>query len=112
MSESMCPKCKGDGIIGAGERPWEKAGATSTCDMCGGTGVVDGTPTEPVDQPANEPVEPVADVLPEEPKAPADEQPTAPVINVGDRCITSDGFYGTQHQNDDGSFTCVANDPQ
>lgn len=37
----MCPKCKGGGIIGAGERPWEKAGHTGTCDLCGGTGKVE-----------------------------------------------------------------------
>lgn len=112
MNESMCPKCKGDGIIGAGERPWEKAGATGTCDMCGGTGKVDGSTVEQENQPANEPVEPVADVLPEEPKAPADEQPTAPVINVGDKCITPDGLYGNQQTDGADGFVCVANDPQ
>lgn len=41
MTTETCPKCKGDGIIGAGDRPWEKVGATSTCDLCNGTGVVD-----------------------------------------------------------------------
>lgn len=99
MNESMCPKCKGDGIIGAGERPWEKAGATGTCDMCGGTGKVDGSTVEQENQPV-------------EPKAPADEQPTTPVINVGDKCITPDGLYSTQQTDGADGFVCIANDPQ
>lgn len=70
MSESMCPKCKGDGIIGAGERPWEKAGATGTCDMCGGTGNV-----EEGDVQAEQAVAPAEDKLnaPEEDKKPDEE---------------------------------------
>lgn len=69
----MCQKCKGDGIIGAGERPWEKAGATGTCDMCGGTGKVSGIDAEPADQPANEEFEPIAEVVEEAPVDPVQE---------------------------------------
>lgn len=100
----MCPKCKGDGIIGAGDRPWEKAGATSTCDMCGGTGKVDGSTVEQENQPANETTQPIADVVADE-----SQVPNVLTTNVGDKCITPDGEYGTQSDNGDGTFTCIPN---
>lgn len=38
METTTCNKCKGDGLIGAGEFPHQKLGRVETCDMCGGTG--------------------------------------------------------------------------
>ncbi len=35
-----CNNCKGKGLVGTGEKPWECQGAVSTCTACTGTGKV------------------------------------------------------------------------
>ena len=35
-----CNNCKGKGLVGNGEKPWECQGAVSTCTACTGTGKV------------------------------------------------------------------------
>lgn len=36
-----CPKCHGGGLVGGGDKPWERVGHLSTCDLCSGTGKVE-----------------------------------------------------------------------
>lgn len=36
-----CKNCDGSGLAGAGDRPWEHQGRTSTCTKCNGTGQVE-----------------------------------------------------------------------
>ena len=56
-----CEKCRGDGLVGAGEQPWLKQGAISTCPECSGKGqLADVTPEVPVES-----TEPAPEVQPE-----------------------------------------------
>lgn len=94
-----CDKCRGGGLIGAGDQPWLKNGAVSTCDKCTGTGQVDESANTVSETPVEAPVE--APVV--------DESANAPGIQVGDACTTVEGMAGTMQPNEDGTFTCVEN---
>lgn len=38
---TVCPVCRGEGIIGVGDQPHLRQGPLSTCPNCGGTGKVE-----------------------------------------------------------------------
>lgn len=69
-----CEKCKGQGLIGVGDKPWERNGNVSTCDACAGTGKVVSAvvpaheQTQP-DQTSDAPVTPDENVTPDAPEA-------------------------------------------
>lgn len=73
-----CKNCLGDGIVGAGDQPWLKQGAQSTCAVCGGTGkIAEEVATEPVvEAPAEEVGEVPAEPSVDNPAVDAEPEPT------------------------------------
>lgn len=77
-----CKTCAGDGIVGAGEFPSQKAGPLSTCASCNGTGkvevvseeVIEATPEEVVEETV---IEEVPETPTENQEVPAEETPEA-----------------------------------
>jgi len=73
---TICDNCKGEGLVGQGDRPWAKEGRIETCKVCSGTGKVNvavaapEAPTEVPNEPVNIPEEASVDNQPEpsEPK--------------------------------------------
>ncbi len=49
-----CTHCNGDGLAGAGDKPWLKLGKVVTCPKCKGTGKIAEMP-EPAKEPENTP---------------------------------------------------------
>lgn len=43
---TLCTKCNGSGLTGAGDEPWMHRGAVTTCADCKGTGTLPDAPTE------------------------------------------------------------------
>lgn len=87
MAKQLCEKCKGDGIVGQGDKPWLKEGFNETCKECVGTGKT-GTDDE-------------QEVAPEDTTGPV--EPTEGTVNAPDTTEDTTAPVTDEPKKNDGS---------